>query len=113
MKPGACCGTPNRRSRSATFSKPKPVHYVSASTSDSRWLSGWRPKFRPVSNPHLLPAVPRPHAAISAISGALGMPEYRLGDVIDDYCVKCKQIMNHSVVSLVDGEPAKVRCRTC
>jgi hypothetical protein len=41
------------------------------------------------------------------------MPEYRLGDVIDDYCVKCKRIMNHSVVSLLNQEPAKVRCRTC
>jgi hypothetical protein len=37
----------------------------------------------------------------------------RLGDVIDDYCVKCKRIMNHSVVSLLNDEPAKVRCRTC
>src|SRR5690348_3956479 len=37
----------------------------------------------------------------------------RLGDVIDDYCVKCKRIMNHSVVSCVNDEPAKVRCRTC
>jgi hypothetical protein len=41
------------------------------------------------------------------------MREARLGDVIDDYCVKCKQIMNHSVVSIVDSAPAKVRCRTC
>ena len=41
------------------------------------------------------------------------MPEIRLGDVIDDYCVKCKRIMNHSVVSLVNSGPAKVRCRTC
>jgi len=41
------------------------------------------------------------------------MPEVRLGDVIDDYCVKCKRIMNHSVVSLVGQDPAKVRCRTC
>ena len=41
------------------------------------------------------------------------MGEIRLGDVIDDYCVKCKRIMNHSVVSLVNDEPAKVRCRTC
>ncbi|MBI1788218.1 MAG: hypothetical protein HYR60_11795 [Acidobacteria bacterium] len=41
------------------------------------------------------------------------MREPRLGDVIDDYCVKCKQIMNHAVVSLLNGEPAKVRCRTC
>src|SRR5579885_1926729 len=37
----------------------------------------------------------------------------RLGDDIDDYCVKCKRIMNHSVVSLMNDEPAKVRCRTC
>jgi hypothetical protein len=41
------------------------------------------------------------------------MRECRLGDIIDDYCVKCKRIMNHSVVSLLNGEPAKVRCRTC
>jgi hypothetical protein len=37
----------------------------------------------------------------------------RLGDIIDDYCVKCKRIMNHSVVSCLNEEPAKVRCRTC
>jgi len=41
------------------------------------------------------------------------MSEYRLGDIIDDYCVKCKRIMNHAVVSMLNGEPAKVRCRTC
>jgi hypothetical protein len=41
------------------------------------------------------------------------MSDYRLGDVIDDFCVRCKRIMNHSLVSLVNGEPAKVRCRTC
>lgn len=37
----------------------------------------------------------------------------RLGDDIDDFCVKCKRVMNHLVVSLVNDEPAKVRCRTC
>jgi hypothetical protein len=41
------------------------------------------------------------------------MSELRLGDVIDDYCVKCKRITNHSLVSMLDGKPAKVRCRTC
>ncbi len=41
------------------------------------------------------------------------MPEYRLGDIIDDYCVKCRRIMNHAIVSLIGSEPAKVRCRTC
>ncbi len=41
------------------------------------------------------------------------MSETRLGDVIDDYCVKCRRITNHSVVSMVGGAPAKMRCRTC
>jgi hypothetical protein len=37
----------------------------------------------------------------------------RLGDDIDDFCVKCKRVMNHAVVSLLNDRPAKVRCRTC
>ena len=41
------------------------------------------------------------------------MREPRLGDDIDDFCVRCKRVMNHNVVSVVQGEPAKVRCRTC
>ena len=41
------------------------------------------------------------------------MSEFRLGDVIDDHCIKCRRITNHSIVSLVDSAPAKVRCRTC
>jgi len=39
--------------------------------------------------------------------------ELRLGDVIDDYCVKCRRLTNHSIVSLVENQAAKVRCRTC
>jgi hypothetical protein len=41
------------------------------------------------------------------------MGELRLGDTIDDYCVKCRRITNHAVVSLLDGKAAKVRCKTC
>ena len=41
------------------------------------------------------------------------MREPRLGDDIDDFCVRCKRIMNHAVVSVLNNEPAKVRCRTC
>ena len=41
------------------------------------------------------------------------MRDLRLGDVIDDYCVRCRRITNHAIVSLVNGEPAKVRCRSC
>jgi hypothetical protein len=41
------------------------------------------------------------------------MRELRLGDIIDDFCVKCRRITNHAIVSLLNGAAAKVRCRTC
>ncbi|MGE5646542.1 MAG: hypothetical protein ACM336_12195 [Acidobacteriota bacterium] len=41
------------------------------------------------------------------------MSDMRLGDVVDDFCVKCRRITNHSIVSLMNGAPAKMRCRTC
>lgn len=41
------------------------------------------------------------------------MPELRLGDIIDDYCVKCRRLTNHAIVSLLNSAAAKVRCRTC
>ena len=41
------------------------------------------------------------------------MRDIRLGDDIDDFCVRCKRVMNHNVVSVLNGEAAKVRCRTC
>ncbi len=37
----------------------------------------------------------------------------RLGDIIDDWCVKCRRLTNHAIVSLVGAEAAKVRCRSC
>ncbi len=42
-----------------------------------------------------------------------GMWELRLGDEIDDYCIKCRRLTNHSIVSMVETKAAKVRCRTC
>jgi hypothetical protein len=39
--------------------------------------------------------------------------EIRLGDDIDDFCIKCKRITNHVIVSLLKEAPAKVRCRSC
>ncbi|MGA3236429.1 MAG: hypothetical protein ABSG03_09015 [Bryobacteraceae bacterium] len=41
------------------------------------------------------------------------MRDIRLGDDIDDFCVRCKRVTNHVVVSVVKAAPAKVRCRTC
>lgn len=37
----------------------------------------------------------------------------RLGDYLDDHCSRCKRTTDHSVVALVDDQPAKVLCRTC
>jgi len=37
----------------------------------------------------------------------------RLGDVIDDYCPRCRLLLNHDVTSLFDDQAAKVTCRTC
>jgi hypothetical protein len=41
------------------------------------------------------------------------MSELRLGDIVDDYCIKCKRLTNHAIVSIMEGEIAKVRCRSC
>lgn len=41
------------------------------------------------------------------------MAALRLGDDIDDYCIKCKRVTNHSILAIVHGEVVKVRCRTC
>src|SRR5262245_49339072 len=37
----------------------------------------------------------------------------RLGDVVEDYCPRCRLLLNHDVASLVAGAVAKVTCRTC
>lgn len=37
----------------------------------------------------------------------------RLGDLIDDYCPRCKRLMNHAIASFVGDKVAKVICRTC
>jgi hypothetical protein len=41
------------------------------------------------------------------------MSELRLGDEVDDFCIKCKRLTNHAIVSMVQAEVAKVRCRSC
>lgn len=37
----------------------------------------------------------------------------RLGDIVDDYCTRCRLLTNHSIVAMVGEEVIKVRCRTC
>jgi hypothetical protein len=37
----------------------------------------------------------------------------RIGDVVDDYCPRCRLLMNHGVITVADGAILKVRCHTC
>jgi hypothetical protein len=37
----------------------------------------------------------------------------KLGDVVDDYCPRCRLLLNHSVMAVVEPEIKKVRCNTC
>ena len=43
----------------------------------------------------------------------MSAPLLRLGDEIDDYCPRCKLLLNHAVASLVEGNVVKVVCQTC
>ena len=37
----------------------------------------------------------------------------RIGDTVDDYCPRCRLLMNHGVIALSGNEILKVRCNTC
>jgi hypothetical protein len=37
----------------------------------------------------------------------------RLGDLIDDYCPRCKHLLNHAIASFVGDRVVKVICQTC
>ena len=37
----------------------------------------------------------------------------RLGDVIDDYCPRCRLLLNHDVAAMLQEDIAQVTCRTC
>ncbi|MGH9327499.1 MAG: hypothetical protein ACRD2B_12565 [Terriglobia bacterium] len=39
--------------------------------------------------------------------------EKRLGDLIDDYCPRCRLLLNHAIASMVEDTVVKVICQTC
>ena len=39
--------------------------------------------------------------------------EMRLGDLLDDYCPRCRHLLNHAVASMMNGQVVKVICQTC
>ena len=39
--------------------------------------------------------------------------EVRLGDLLEDYCPRCRLLLDHAVASMVGPQVAKVICRIC
>jgi len=39
--------------------------------------------------------------------------EYAVGGDIVSWCTKCKLMLDHAIVALVDDFPKKVKCKTC
>jgi hypothetical protein len=39
--------------------------------------------------------------------------EPRLGDLIDDYCPRCRLLLNHAIASMIETQVVKVICQTC
>src|SRR3954465_9889467 len=37
----------------------------------------------------------------------------RLGDVVDDYCSRCRPLSNHALAAIVDDAIKQTRCSTC
>jgi len=35
------------------------------------------------------------------------------GDQLEAHCTKCREVMNHTLVALVDERPVRVKCNTC
>ncbi|MCB1050501.1 MAG: hypothetical protein H6510_01345 [Acidobacteria bacterium] len=36
-----------------------------------------------------------------------------VGGELDSYCGKCKMVLRHRIVAMVDNQPKRVRCLTC
>ena len=41
------------------------------------------------------------------------MAEVEVGGDVDSWCAKCKQMILHTIVAIVDDKPKKVQCNSC
>jgi hypothetical protein len=39
--------------------------------------------------------------------------ELSAGDIIESRCTKCREVLNHRIVAMVDGKVMRVECNTC
>lgn len=35
------------------------------------------------------------------------------GDIVESRCTKCREVLNHRIVAMVDGKVVRVECNTC
>jgi hypothetical protein len=42
-----------------------------------------------------------------------GAPRYHVGGEVEAWCGKCREMREHHIVAIVDGEPKQVICQTC
>lgn len=49
------------------------------------------------------------------VTGVMMMTSKTLspGDILDAYCTRCRTMMNHTLIALVDEKPTRVKCNTC
>ena len=47
------------------------------------------------------------------MESVLASKQLSAGDNIESRCTKCRTVMNHTIVALVDGQPGRVECNTC
>jgi hypothetical protein len=41
------------------------------------------------------------------------MGSYKVGGETDVMCTRCKMVLAHTILAMVDGRPARVNCNTC
>lgn len=47
------------------------------------------------------------------MESTLSVKQLSAGDNIESRCTKCRTVMNHTIVAMVDGQPGRVECNTC
>lgn len=41
------------------------------------------------------------------------MPTYKVGGEVDAFCTKCKMVLAHTILAMVESRPVRVQCNTC
>ena len=47
------------------------------------------------------------------MESTLSVKQLSAGDSVESHCTKCRTLMNHTIVAMVNGQPGRVECNTC